>query len=144
MPSWRTPLAKGTEHTLTLTAPPDDVDVVHDLLATVWADFPGVSAIDRMSFETALVELAANVILHSRTGSGVQCDMTVAVVDGRIEARLSDTGLPGEVELASRSMPDEMSETGRGIPLIKALVDVVEYDHSDSRNHWRISRTLEK
>jgi serine/threonine-protein kinase RsbW len=137
-------MAEGTDHTLTLMAPPDDVDVVHDLLATVWADYPGVSAIDRMSFETALIELAANVILHSRTDAGVQCDMTVAVVDGRIEARLSDTGLPGGVELASRSMPDEMSETGRGIPLIQALVDVVEYDHSDSRNHWRISRTLER
>jgi serine/threonine-protein kinase RsbW len=137
-------MAEGQDHTLTLTAPPDDVDVVHDLLANVWTDFPTVSALDRMSFETALIELAANVILHARTGSGVQCDLTVEVVDGRIEARLSDTGQPGGVELAGRTMPDELSETGRGIPLIQALVDVVEYDHSDSRNHWRISRTLER
>lgn len=138
------PMASAREHRLTLTAPPDDIDVVHALLAGVWADFPSVSARDRMSFETALIELASNVILHANTGSGVRCDLTVEIADGRIEARLSDTGQPGGVELASRSMPGELSETGRGIPLIQALVDVVEYGRSDSHNHWRISRTLEK
>jgi serine/threonine-protein kinase RsbW len=130
------------DHKITLVAPPDDVDTVHGLLDGVWADFPSVSAIDRASFETALIELASNVLRHAAGGSGVRCDLIIEVTDGRIEARLSDTGLTGDIDLLPRAMPDDLSEAGRGIPLIQALVDELEYARSGSLNHWRISRTL--
>ncbi|MBC7590774.1 MAG: hypothetical protein H7226_06980 [Salinibacterium sp.] len=79
-------------HTLTLVSPPDDVNTVHALLETVWADAAHVSPTDRFSFETALIELASNVLRHGNSGSGVTCGLRLEVSDDRIDARLNDTG----------------------------------------------------
>jgi serine/threonine-protein kinase RsbW len=129
------------DYTITIATPTDDVDVVHNLLEGVWAKSPSVSATDRLSFETALIELSSNVIRHADGGSGIHCVLTVGVSDARIEARLTDTGVASDVELDGRTMPDAFAESGRGIALIKALVDEVEYVRSGSINHWRISRS---
>ncbi|TXN31127.1 ATP-binding protein [Lacisediminihabitans profunda] len=132
----------GTQFTLAMSAPPDDVDTVHALLQEVWSNSPAVSATDRVCFETALIELAGNVIQHADAGTGVSCTLTVEVFGDRIEARLSDTGEPGQFHLVPGGMPHELAESGRGIPLIEALVDELHYDRSGSLNLWRISRRL--
>jgi serine/threonine-protein kinase RsbW len=137
-------MADGMQFTISMSAPPDDVDTVHALLETVWPNASAVSAIDRVSFETALIELTGNVIQHADAGSGVTCTLTVEIFDDRIEARLSDSGEPGFVHLASRTMPDDLAESGRGMALIEALVDELHYDRYDSANHWRISRNLKR
>lgn len=139
-------------HTLTLTSPPDDVDAVHALLQTVWAHAAHVSATDRCSFETALIELASNVFRHADTGSGVTCGLRLEVSDVVLDARLTDTGptavelvaatTPGAAGLDAREMPDELSESGRGIALIQALVDELEYTRDGKLNHWHIARRL--
>ena len=41
--------------TVRLTAPPDTVDTVHDLLDALWPSVPDVSARDRMSLDTAII-----------------------------------------------------------------------------------------
>jgi serine/threonine-protein kinase RsbW len=130
------------QHTLKMSSPPDDVDTVHDLLETVWTDSPAIELEDRFSFETALIELASNVMRHAHDGSGVSCVLTIETFPDRIEATLSDTGEPGEVHLAERDMPDVLAESGRGIPLIQALVDELRYDRTDGLNRWYITRSL--
>lgn len=128
--------------TLDLAAPPDDVNSVHGLLETVWSEHEHVGDIDRISFETALIELASNVIRHGDGGCGIRCSVTVTVSENRLEARLIDDGEPGEIELAGRPLPEDFAESGRGIPLITALVDVVRYERSADSNHWYLARTL--
>jgi serine/threonine-protein kinase RsbW len=135
-------MTDAQQHSLRMTSPPDDVDTVHDLLETVWTDAPAIAMEDRFSFETALIELASNVIRHADPGSGVSCVLTVETFPDRIEATLSDTGEPGEMQLIERDMPDVLAESGRGIPLIQALVDELRYDRSDGLNRWYITRTL--
>ena len=129
------------DYTITIATRTDDIDVVHDMLEDVWAKSPSVSATDRVSFETALIELSSNVIRHADDGSGIQCVLTVGVSDARIEARLTDTGVASDVELAGHTMPEQFAESGRGFAMIKALVDEVEYVRTGSINHWRISRS---
>lgn len=127
--------------TVTMTTPPGDVDTVHDFLATVWGDAPSVTDEDRLSFETALIELMANVIRHADgDGSGLSCVLTIAVEDGALVAELSDTGEPGQVELVGNVMPDLEAESGRGLPLIEALVDEITYAREDDRNRWVLRR----
>ncbi|WP_105033696.1 ATP-binding protein [Cryobacterium aureum] len=145
-------MVRISAHTLTLISPPDDVNTVHALLETVWADAAHVSATDRCSFETALIELASNVIRYADTGSGVTCGLRVEVSDVALDARLSDTGataaelfaagVSGAAGLDLRQMPDELSESGRGIALIQALVDKLEYTRNGDLNHWHIARKL--
>lgn len=128
--------------TLDLAAPPDDVNSVHGLLETVWAEHEHVGDIDRISFETALIELVSNVIRHGDGGCGIRCSVTVTVTGDRIQARLHDDGEPGDIQLTGRDLPDDLAESGRGIPLITALVDVVRYERSADSNFWYLSRTL--
>ena len=123
-----------------IKCPPDDVDEVHNLLIAVWADRPMVSDADRYSFETAIIELTTNVIRHGDTGSGISCLITVNVFDDRIEALLIDTGKVVEIDLTAATMPDELSESGRGVPLIKALVDTLSYARVGDLNSWQFAR----
>lgn len=131
--------------TLRLTAPPDTVDTVHDLLDSVWGSVPDLSARDRMSLETAIIELTANVIQHANRGQGVHATLTVIAYQDRLEATLSDSGEVDHVDLEGREMPeaDALAESGRGIPLMKALVDTVEHRRVDGFNHWTLVRGRE-
>jgi anti-sigma regulatory factor (Ser/Thr protein kinase) len=129
--------------TLRLTAPPDTVDTVHDLLDSVWGSVPDLSARDRMSLETAIIELTANVIQHANRGLGVHATLTVIAYPDRLEATLSDSGEVDQVDIEGREMPeaDDLAESGRGIPLMKALVDTVEHRRVDGFNHWTLVRS---
>lgn len=128
--------------TLDLAAPPDDVNSVHGLLEQVWAEHEHVGMMDRISFETALIELSANVIVHADSGNGICCSVTVMVSEDRIEAQLIDSGQEGEIRLEARELPDDFAESGRGIPLITALVDVIRYERTADGNRWYLSRKL--
>ncbi len=128
---------------LVFSAPPDDVDAVHAFLETVWEVNPEVSEFDRMAFETALIELASNVIQHASGDAGVTCVLTVTADEKGLAASLSDTADAGGIVLMNREMPDELSESGRGIALIQALVDELHYERVDERNVWTITRARE-
>lgn len=126
--------------TRTLKSPPDDVGLVHELLNTVWEKVPDTSKRDRFSFETALVELASNVIEHADDGDGVTYTITIKIHADEVEAEVVDSGKQADVELEDHSMPDAHAESGRGIPLIMALVDHFSYDRTDGLNIWNIRR----
>nr|WP_244962843.1 ATP-binding protein [Cryobacterium roopkundense] len=132
-------------HTLRLHVPPDTVNAVHDLLENVWADEPDVSLIDRISFETAVIELASNIIRHAEadTDAGITCILRLEISADRIQATLRDTGTAGLVGLPSVDMPDESAESGRGIPLIQALVHELDYNRDGNMNEWHITRRRE-
>ncbi|BDZ44822.1 ATP-binding protein [Naasia aerilata] len=125
-----------------MSCPPDDVDTVHDILQSVWDDHAEVSLRDRISFETALIELTSNVMRHADAGAGVLCRLDLTVSADSLEATLTDSGQPGDVRLGAAELPDELAESGRGLPLINALVDVVEYGRGDDHNRWYIARKL--
>jgi serine/threonine-protein kinase RsbW len=130
-----------SEHRLVFDSPPDDVNTVHDFLASVWAEHQSVTDEDRMAFELALVELTSNVIEHAADGEGVSCSLVIDIVDDQISAYLSDTAEPGSISLAGRTMPDEMAESGRGLALVQMLVDHLGYDRVDQSNLWTIRKT---
>lgn len=129
-----------TERVLRFNTPADDVDTVQDFLEALWADHDDVAPLDRMAFETAIAELAANVIQHADSGSGVTCVLTVDIDDSGLRATLKDTAEAGGFSLRTFEMPDALAEEGRGIALIQALVDDLAYDRVDGVNRWTISR----
>jgi len=133
-------MPKATEHSLRIETPPGDVNLVHELLAAVWENSPEVPIEERYRFETALIELASNVIKHATSSNGVSCVVRVQSTKGQLVAELRDTADPGDVQLVGRVMPDHLAESGRGIPLSQALVDELEYSQDDGYNLWRITR----
>ena len=126
--------------TVRLSSPPDTVDTVQDLLATIWAQTPGLDDADRMAAELSIVELAANVIEHANDGGDITFTLSVVVYDDRIEATVTDSGTVDRVSLVDRAMPESFAERGRGLPLMQALADNVEHHRVEGNNHWTIVR----
>jgi serine/threonine-protein kinase RsbW len=126
--------------TLVLRSPRDNVDLVHGFLEQLWSDRSDITDLDRMAFETALIELVSNVIEHADGGQGVTCVITVTVNDNTLVAKLSDTAEAGEIQVVGRPMPSTDAESGRGIALIQMLVDDLQYERVGENNLWSISR----
>ena len=126
--------------TVRLSSPPDTVDTVQDLLATIWAQTPALDAADQMAAELSIVELTANVIEHANDGDDIAFTLSIVVYDDRIEATVTDSGTVERVRLVDRSMPDSLAERGRGLPLMQQLSDSVEHHRVDGDNHWTIVR----
>lgn len=132
-----------TKHTLSWGAPGDDVNFVHDFLESIWVVHPDIPEMDRMLFETAIIELASNVIEHAESDdSGVACILQVQTGAHSLRAELSDTADAGSFRLATRGMPDDLAESGRGIALIQAMVDDLKYERTNGLNVWSISKKL--
>ncbi|QHC61759.1 ATP-binding protein [Rathayibacter festucae] len=129
-----------TERTLAFRTPPDDIELVHDLLDSLFGERADVGARDRMEFETALVELVSNVIQHAVSTTAVLCRLVVTVDDEALRAELIDTADPPGVDTGPREMPDAFAESGRGIALIQALVTDFDYERTASRNLWSIRK----
>ncbi|MET0934040.1 MAG: ATP-binding protein [Mycetocola sp.] len=126
------------ENTFLFSSPPTDVDAVHDFLVDVWVSHPDIDEMDRMSFETALIELASNVIQHADTGDGVTCVLSVSADSGELRAQFSDTAEAGGFRIRTATMPDELAESGRGLAFMQMLVDEVRYERVDERNVWSL------
>lgn len=129
------------EHLLALACPPDDVSAVHEFLAGVWQDEPSVSVEDRMALELALVELTSNVIEHGGGARGVSCELRLEVAPDRFSALLSDDGTAATVDTDAAHLPEDLAESGRGLALVKMVVDDLHYERVADRNRWTVRRT---
>ena len=125
-----------------LLAPPDDVNAVHDFLQGIWIENPQVTLRDQHSFETAIIELTGNIILHSDGTPAVNCEISIEMSSDQIDATVSDNGELVEMDIGKHLMPEELSESGRGIPLIKALLDEFSFESSENKNTWRLVKKL--
>ena len=132
------------EGILTLRSPEDDINVVHDFIERIWGENPDLSVMDRLRFETAFIELAANVIQHADEGNGIVADISITIDGDCISGQISDSSPAGMVDLAMREMPDENAESGRGIAFIQRLVDVFHYERREDENLWIIQKRREQ
>jgi serine/threonine-protein kinase RsbW len=130
-------------HELHARADPDSSAKVYRLLEDMWAGSPDISGTDKVMFETAVIEIAGNIVQHS-VGEGecpVNCDLALKVYPGRLEAHFKDDGLAAAVDIDAAAMPDALAESGRGLALAKAAVDVLIYERHNGANHWTLRRT---
>lgn len=131
-----------TERTVSFRTPPDGLEPAHETLAALWAEREDIGDMDRMMFETALIELTSNVIQHATSTVAIVCRLTIEADDSTIRAVLVDSADPPDIDTGPRVMPDEFAESGRGIAFIQALVDEFDHDRVGAENIWTISKTL--
>jgi len=129
------------EYTLEGFAVPDQLDAVHALLAQAAGEHPKLDSMDVMLFETAIVEIANNVVEYGRPEGEVRWKFTIRVHEDEIEAELDDTGQSFTPQ-QGKGMPGEDAEGGRGLPLAEALLDKIEFSRLGDTNHWRMVRRL--
>lgn len=117
------------------------LEKVHRLLQQLWATSPDVSGADRTMFETAVVEIAANIVEHGCAEASTSCSLTIEVYPDRLDARFKDDGTAALVNVDTASMPGPLAERGRGLAIAKAALDVLVYERHDNNNVWTLSRT---
>lgn len=133
--------ADAREYVLEGFAVPDQLDAVHELLADAAAEHPELDPTDVMLFETAIIEIANNVVEYGGPEGEVRWRFTIRVREDEIEAELDDTG-QSFTPARGKDMPGEEAEGGRGLPLAEALLDQIDFSRADETNHWRMVRRL--
>lgn len=122
----------GASHLLQATAGPELLEPVHDLLAHLWADEPGVDERDRIRFEIAVAEVAANIAEHGAGAARVSLRLSSS--PDRIQAVFEDDGAP--VEATPEQPPAGDAERGRGLLLARSAVDRFSYERDGATNRW--------
>lgn len=120
-------------------AAPECLDLVHDMLAELWAGAPDVDDGDRMLFELAVVEIAGNIVEHAGPRP-VRCAVDLAVHADRLEATFHDTGDDAGVDVDAARLPDAMAEAGRGLAMVRAAVDEVRHERVAGGNRWSLRK----
>jgi serine/threonine-protein kinase RsbW len=120
---------------------PESLELVHDLLEEWWIAVGEVPMRRRFAFETAVIEIAGNVVEHSRRLDGAPGRRFSLVLDAdarTLHARFEDNGLPAQVDLSTVTMAGLDDEDGRGLALAVASLDRLEHLLVDGKNVWEL------
>ncbi len=115
---------------------------LHDLLDQVRSEHPEVAESDLAMLETAVIEIAGNVVEHGTPPGGIHYEFTLDVSGDGLCARLTDSG--DEVALEPPgAAPDAMAESGRGLLIARAVLTELRYDRQEGQNVWSLTRLLD-
>ncbi|QWC85523.1 ATP-binding protein [Nocardioidaceae bacterium] len=120
-------------------AVPEQLDELHELLRSAVAEHAEVPAEALMMFETAVMEIAGNVVEHGRPHGQVLWRFDLTVSAHSLTALLSDSGEEYE-RPPSAGMPDEWAEAGRGLPMAEATLHELTFERRGEVNQWRMVR----
>lgn len=85
----------------------------------------GISRDCRADIGLAVGEACANVVQHAREGADYE--VTIAIQDDRCVIDIVDDGVGLDAESVSTTPAGPDDESGRGLRIIRALADVVEF-----------------
>lgn len=112
------------------------LDRVHDALDRLWRSATDVGETDRIALETAVVEVAGNVVRHGAPGPGRHLALTA---DARgLLAEVTQPGPPPPLDLDA-AMPGTDQESGRGLALARLLVDLTCAERAGT-TVWTLAR----
>jgi len=116
------------------------VDAVLDALDAAWTDAPGIPDEDRTLFTLAVSEVVTNMVQHGEGPTDVTVRVEIRLGSDVLSATLIDTAPPASIDWHGIAMPDENSESGRGLALAQSVLDEFSHTYDDRGNTWRLSR----
>lgn len=112
---------------------------LHELIERVSAEHPDVGAAELAMLETAVIEVAGNVVEHGTPPGGITYEFVLEVADDGLRGRLSDDG--DEVVLPpARGEVDPLAESGRGMELAHVVLSELRYERRGDQNLWFLTR----
>jgi serine/threonine-protein kinase RsbW len=129
-----------TQLAFTGPADPGCLDHIHALLTQLWERAPDVASRDRSLFATAVAEVAANIVEHGQGAGRTIVSLTLRVDGDQMEATFSDDGIAADLGTGVPSFPSDLEESGRGLAITRAAVDVVGYERAGGVNTWHLVR----
>jgi len=115
----------------------DALGEIEQLLVSAWSAHPHIPELIRTQIAIATGEIGANILEHATAGHLLRVAMEVRVLANEVWVEFTDNGGPLHVDLDAVSLPDDMAERGRGLPLAKAVLDRLIYER-DALNHWTL------
>ena len=103
------------------------------------------------AIELCAIEGFNNAVEHAHDSDPTRVvEVTVEFLDGVVNVAIQDTGRsmpPGKLEAAEMPIPDPKdpttwSDRGRGLAIIKTLMDSVTYESSHGKNTLRFRKRL--
>lgn len=131
----------GESYSLRGLAVPEGLASLHELLARAAREHPSLPPTDVMMLETAVMEIAGNVIRHGKPSGAVNWTF-ILEVGPPLRATLADSG-EEYAEIWTGDMPDEMAESGRGLALADAALDQLVYERRGIINVWTMTRDVD-
>lgn len=131
----------GGRSVIDVAAEPESIDLVQNAFEAWWVALGDDSLETRFSFETAIVEIAANVVEHSRRSDadvGRRFTLELSASDETMTAVFHDNGMPSDIDLSAVSMADLEDENGRGLALALLSLESLDYRHEGGRNVWTL------
>lgn len=125
---------------LETTTGPDTLDAVQRTLDALWADHD-IDEMVRIHVDLAVGEIAANIVEHSGGGDSVRLRMEVTLDADAVRTTFFDDGHPSPVDLDEVSMPEELSDRGRGLAIAHRVLDELAYRRDSDGNHWTLVRS---
>lgn len=120
------------------------LDEVQDRFAAWWETLDVDDVRLRFALETALAEVAANIVEHTKRTDrieGRRYTVELLATDRELLAVLTDNGQPADVDLSAVTMADVDEESGRGLALAIAALDRLEHQHVGGHNIWTLACT---
>lgn len=107
---------------------PRKYEAVRDAARRVreFLDAQGLAEKDMWACELAVVEACNNAVLHGQTASAEEIVVEAACTAREVTFRIRDAG-PGFDWPAEINLPESSAERGRGLFLMKTLMDGIEY-----------------
>jgi len=94
-------------------------------------------------FQTAVAELASNIVRHAHREVAGDLRWVLTAHEDRVEVRCFDRGTAYTPAPPSLPDPSALQEGGYGMFLIHRLLDDVEYTRTpDGENRWRLVKHL--
>lgn len=131
----------SAETTFDVAATPVSLDEVQDRFGAWWDGLGIDDARLRFALETALAEVAANIVEHTTRAdqeTGRRYTVRLEATDRALTAELTDNGLPVDIDLSAVTMADVEQESGRGLALAIAALDRLEHRHEHGHNVWTL------
>lgn len=124
-----------------LPARPEGLEDLHTAFDQFFAEAE-VPPDDQVALLTAAGEVAANIMEHAcRDLPDAEMLLELYGRHGGFEVAFTDPGTEFETDDLVGDAVDPAAEGGRGLQLVRASVDEVEYQRTDDTNRWRLVRT---
>ncbi len=124
--------SSGKNYQLTLASKPEAIEDIEKLAAEA-ATEAGFNQEEQDSLAIAVTELANNAVIHgNKRDPGKKVFVNIDVVDAEVRMTIRDQGKGFNPETLSNPLDPEnlLRESGRGVFIVRSLMDEVSYDFS--------------
>jgi serine/threonine-protein kinase RsbW len=116
---------------------PDTLDGIQRSLDQFFATHSQVPDTVRLHLGIAVAEIGANIIEHAGSGRSLHMRMEIGLYPQEVRITFTDDGVPARMNLESATLPDDMSERGRGLALARSVLRELSY-RRNAANHWTL------